>query len=64
MSQMVTIPEAAIALGCAKQNVYQTIERHNIKTTTKKEKRREVVVRTLEVRYVDLDILAKIIKTK
>jgi len=62
MARLVTIKEAAEALGCSKQNIHQAITRHNIPTSTKGILKRTIVERYVKIKHVDLDLLEEIRK--
>lgn len=57
MAKYVTIKEAAEALDCTVGNIYHKIKRYGIPTETRTIEHREVVVRNLPTRYIDLDEL-------
>lgn len=59
MSRFVTVSEAAKILECTKANVYQIMKRHGIEGQTRTERRREVIHRTVSVKYIDLDDIEK-----
>ena len=59
MSRFVTVSEAAKILDCTRANVYQIMKRHGIEGQTRTEKRREVIHRTVSVKYIDLDDIEK-----
>ena len=58
--KLVTVPEAAKALDCSKQNIYQMIEKHNLETPKKTVTKRTVVERKIRIMQVDLDMLERI----
>lgn len=60
MANMVTIAEAAKALGCSKANVYQKIKRHGIATEKKPRNLRAYTVRVVHTKYVDLNALISV----
>lgn len=60
MPNMVTIAEAAEALGCSKANVYQKIKRHGIPTEKRARNLRAYTVRVVRTQHVDLDELIRI----
>lgn len=60
MPNMVTIAEAAEALGCSKANIYQKIKRHGIATEKKPRNLRAYSVRVVHTKHVDLDELIRL----
>ena len=60
MPNMVTIAEAAEALGCSKANVYQKIKRHGIATEKRPRNLRSYTTRVVHTKHVDLDELIRI----
>lgn len=59
MSRFVTVSEAAKILKCTRANVYQIMKRHGIEAETRTERRREVIHRTVSVKYINLDDIEK-----
>lgn len=59
MSKLVTVSEAAKILKCTRANVYQIMKRHGIEAQTRTERRREVIHRTVSVKYIDIGEIMK-----
>jgi transcriptional regulator len=59
VSRFVTVSEAAKILKCTRANVYQIMKRHGIEAETRTERRREVIHRTVSVKYINLDDIEK-----
>lgn len=57
MSDYVTIEEAAKRLDCSRQNIYQLIKSHNIRTVAKFVMEEHTIKRRRKVRHVNLDEL-------
>lgn len=61
MSRFVTVSQAAKILKCTRANVYQIMKRHGIEAQTRTERRREVIHRTVSVKYIDIDEIRKVL---